>query len=76
MNMAWRSRAALQRLYLVTPPQLLGDLRDAMTPELRKMVVGELNKDLTIGGRARLTGSPRPPATRIGRAELLVGRTL
>jgi protein required for attachment to host cells len=42
-----RKQNAFERVYLVAPPQLLGDLREAMTAELRKMVAGEMNKDLT-----------------------------
>ena len=71
-----RRHNAFQRVYLVAPPQLLGDLRDAMTPELRKMVAGELNKDLAKVAVRDVPGSPWPPATSLGRAELLVGRTL
>lgn len=42
-----RKQNAFERLYLVAPPQILGELRSELTPELSKMVAGELNKDLT-----------------------------
>ena len=42
-----RKQNAFERLYLVAPPQVLGELRSELTPELSKMVAGELNKDLT-----------------------------
>lgn len=42
-----RKQNEFVRLYLVAPPQLLGELRSELTPELAKMVAGELNKDLT-----------------------------
>ncbi len=42
-----RKQNEFARLYLVAPPQLLGELRSELTPDLAKMVAGELNKDLT-----------------------------
>jgi protein required for attachment to host cells len=44
---AARKHNEFERLYLVAPPQILGELRAELTPELTKMVAGELNKDLT-----------------------------
>lgn len=34
------------RLVLIAPPTMLGDVRDALTPQLREKVVAELAKDL------------------------------
>ena len=42
-----RKQNEFERLYLIAPPQMLGDLRAELSPELAKMVVGELNRDLT-----------------------------
>lgn len=38
---------AFDRLVLVAPPQALGDLRAALAGRVQKMVVAEINKDLT-----------------------------
>lgn len=38
---------AFDRLVLVAPPQALGDLRAALAGKIEKMVVAEINKDLT-----------------------------
>ena len=35
------------RLVLVAPAHMLGDLRRAITPEVRKVILGEVSKDLT-----------------------------
>ena len=42
-----RKQNEFERLYLIAPPQMLRDLRAELSPELAKMVVGELNRDLT-----------------------------
>lgn len=42
-----RKRQAFERLVIVAPPQALGDLRAALTPGLKEMLVGEFPKDLT-----------------------------
>ena len=44
---AGRKRNAFDRLYLVAPPQTLGDLRRELGTELAAAVTGELPKDLT-----------------------------
>lgn len=38
---------AYERLVLVAPPQALGDLRAAIAAKVEKMVIAEVNKDLT-----------------------------
>jgi protein required for attachment to host cells len=40
-------RNAFDRLVLVAPPRMLGDLRAALAPKTRALVQGELDKDLT-----------------------------
>lgn len=40
-------QGAFDRLVVVAAPIALGDIRKAMTPAVQKVVVGELNKDLT-----------------------------
>ena len=42
-----RKRGAFERLYLVASPQALGDLRAALSAEVKVKVAGELDKDLT-----------------------------
>lgn len=42
-----RKRNEFERLYLIAPPQMLGDLRGELSPELAKMVAGALDRDLT-----------------------------
>mgnify|MGYP001056944226 CR=1 FL=1 len=42
-----RSRHSFQKLVLVAPPAFLGKLRAEMSGELRKLIVAEVNKDLT-----------------------------
>jgi protein required for attachment to host cells len=42
----WRDRA-YDRLILVAAPSALGDLRAALSPEVRAKVVAEVPKDLT-----------------------------
>jgi protein required for attachment to host cells len=42
-----RRRNAFARLAVVAPPQMLGDLRNAMTDELRKLIETEISKDLS-----------------------------
>lgn len=43
-----RGRGAFDRLVVVAPPQLLGDLRADYTPELRAVVISEVAKDLAM----------------------------
>lgn len=38
---------AYDRVVLVAPPHMLGDLRKAISPEVRKVILAELSKDLT-----------------------------
>lgn len=38
---------AFDRLVIVAPPTMLGDLRKAMHPEVRAKIVAEIDKDLT-----------------------------
>ncbi|CAA7618791.1 host attachment protein [Magnetospirillum sp. UT-4] len=40
-------RHAFARLVLVAPPEMLGDLRRALDPAVRRMVTAEIGKDLT-----------------------------
>jgi len=40
-------RDAYDRLVLVAPAHMLGDLRKAITPEMREVVLAEVAKDLT-----------------------------
>lgn len=42
-----RNRQAFDELVLVAPPQLLGDLRKCLSEPLKKLVVAEIDKDLT-----------------------------
>ena len=42
----FHGRGAFDRLVIVAPPAMLGDLRAAIGPELSKVVVGELAQDL------------------------------
>ena len=42
-----RLKGAFDRLIVVAPPQFLGDLRAAMTVQLRAAVVAEIGKDLS-----------------------------
>jgi protein required for attachment to host cells len=42
-----RRRNSFAQLTVVAPPQFLGDLRGAMSGELRALVETEINKDLT-----------------------------
>lgn len=56
---AARKRNAFGRLYLVAPPQALGDLRGELGASLGKMVGGELDKDLTHLAIHELDGSLR-----------------
>ncbi len=42
-----RKANAFDRLVIVAPPDALGDLRAAFGDELKRMIGGELNKDLT-----------------------------
>jgi protein required for attachment to host cells len=41
------ARKAFERLVLVAPPQMLGDLRSALPQHVKAMVVAEVAKDLT-----------------------------
>lgn len=54
MLSAARKKQAFDRLILVAPPAMLGDLRDAMPKELESMLHGELSKDLTHAGAREL----------------------
>jgi len=40
-------RGSYDRLLVIAPPVMLGDLRSAITPAVRAKVIGELAKDLT-----------------------------
>ena len=42
-----RSRGSFDKLVLVAPPAFLGKMRGEMSDELRRLVVAEVNKDLT-----------------------------
>lgn len=42
-----RDRHAVEGVVVVAPPEMLGDLRDAFEPALRRLVVAEVGKDLT-----------------------------
>lgn len=44
---AARKRNEFERLIVVAPPQALGDLRSEFGVELQRMVIAEINKDLT-----------------------------
>lgn len=48
------ARGACQRLVLVAPPRILGDLREHLSPRGRAAVAGEINKDLTHLGLSAL----------------------
>ncbi len=41
-----RSKANLAKLYLIAPPAFLGELREQLTPPLKKIVQGEIDKNL------------------------------
>lgn len=54
------AKGSYDRLIIAAPPQSLGDLREALSPSVRKVVSAELNKDLThvpIGDLANHLGS-------------------
>jgi len=42
-----RRRDAIERLIIAAAPTALGDLRPALTPAVREVVIAELPKDLT-----------------------------
>jgi protein required for attachment to host cells len=42
-----RRQNSFQRLVVVAPPQMLGDLRNAMSAELKKLIETEITKDLS-----------------------------
>ena len=42
-----RKSGSFNKLVLMAPPAFLGTLRECLSDELRKMVVGELDKDLS-----------------------------
>lgn len=42
-----RKTGEFDALVVVAPPKMLGDIRSHMTSELSRMVISELNKDLT-----------------------------
>ncbi len=50
------ARKAYDRLVLVAPPKTLGVLRNALGPESRSRIRGELGKDLTHLGIRELSG--------------------
>ena len=41
------SKKAFDQLIIVAAPRMLGDLRDALTQQIRQLVIGEVDKDLT-----------------------------
>ncbi len=43
-----RQKKAFERLIVIAAPQALGDLRDSFSPSLKKQVVEEIDKDLTM----------------------------
>ena len=43
----YAAAAAFDRLVIVAPPAMLGDLRKVMPPEVRKTIIAEIDKDLT-----------------------------
>ncbi|MBB4287162.1 host attachment protein [Roseospira goensis] len=43
-----RTTAAFDRLVIVAPPQMLGDLRDELSDPLRGLVIAEVDKDLSM----------------------------
>lgn len=43
----WRKQEEFDRLVLIAPPTFLGRLRSAMSKEMQKMVVAEVDRDLT-----------------------------
>ncbi len=49
-------QAAYERLILVAPPRVLGDLRAALSDGVRAKLTGELNKDLTHATVQELPG--------------------
>ena len=62
-----RKAGRLERLVLVADPRLLGELRDCLTPDGRRLIVRELGKNLVHEApsaiRARL---PRPLWSELG----------
>lgn len=46
--------SAFDRLVLVAPPTAMGDLRTALDDRIRKLIVGEITKDLTHGTDAEI----------------------
>lgn len=44
---ARRNKGKVEGLYLVAPPQFLGELRDHLSASLKKLVKDEIHKDLT-----------------------------
>lgn len=42
-----RNSGDLEKLYVVAPPRFLGELRSQMSPNLKSVVVEEINKDLS-----------------------------
>lgn len=49
-------RHAFDRLILIAPPAMLGDLRGAMPKDLEGTIHGELSKDLTHADKRELEG--------------------
>jgi protein required for attachment to host cells len=50
----YQQKGAFDRLVIAAAPIALGDLRKAISPAVRKMVIAELNKDLTNTPTAKL----------------------
>ena len=49
-----RALGKFDRLVLVAAPQAMGDLRGSICPELKKLIHGEIAKDLTHATNAEL----------------------
>lgn len=43
-----RNKGIFEKLVVIAPPQFLGDLRSTLSDNVRKCVVQEINKDLTM----------------------------
>ncbi|HDP88737.1 MAG TPA: host attachment protein [Thioalkalivibrio sp.] len=53
---ARRNKGRVDGVYVVAPPQFLGELRDHMSDPLRQLVKDEIHKDLTEHGAADIRG--------------------
>ena len=68
-----RVHGEVERIILVCAPEFLGLLRDALTAQVRKMVVAEHSLDVASGSAAEIRKTAaRPPLFRAGRT--LMGR--